>query len=435
MSRGTDEVGAQNGAGEASGGSADSGGESRSTAVGGAAASADVIGARRVDLGTVAYSVAAVGGALLFYFSARGKLAEIISSDAIFFAGVSLSLFVWGVTKAYNHQQGLRRTREELDVVIRSSNDQMVLRAIEERVAGRIDQMVVDAASSSETVLGGALLRWHERLLRQHDVLRHLAVLRRNLEAAYDRSGEFFDAQAEREDFHTDADQFGIIVDDLSKAAGSALRVDAALRDRRGIDSTIEQGYVSMKLNQLGEIARDLTEALERRNQVFSLLFDRRETNEDSDDARAFFRVMTSDLRKAQRTLLELLDRDRHNVRVDEMVYHDNLSASEAGARIIRQQYRTVFSYARVAKMRANQVREALEAAGLSIPPALDILAYDVSGAADLLEKNWPVLMEEIGYDREGRYRPVQARTVQNNGEVHQRNVPALPGSSDGPEI
>jgi hypothetical protein len=389
----------------------------------------------RGDNRALAYLAAAVLGALIFVYSSYGKLSEIVAAEAVFFAGISLSLFVWGVTNAFNRWQGLRRVRDDLRTTIALTDDDAVIRAIEERVVGHIDRLDAADLATSETSLSAALLRWHERMLRQHDVLRNLAVLRRDLEAAYQRGSEFFDAQVEREDFHTDADQLIVILDDLNRAGGAALRVDAALRDRRHIGSTTEQGFVSMKLNQLGEISRDLAEALERRNHVYSLLFEGKNPAEDLARAREYFRVMTSDLRKAQRTIVELLDRDRHNTRIDEMIRSDDLDGREAGARLIRQQYRIVYAYAQVAKKRVRQVKEEFQIAGEAIPPALEILAEDVTRAAEFLENNWRVLMEEIGYDTEGNYDPGRVRgrrAVGDAAAARRQGVPPLPRSTGG---
>lgn len=338
--------------------------------------------------------------AVFFVLISRQILNAILAADPVFFAGLSGTVALGVGQVAYNRYHDLRIRREDSEKLIRTTDDPVLVAAIESRAASIVDRYEVDRLRDDSSELSSSLRRWHDRVLRRYSVFRELAVLRRNLDAAYERANDYFDAQAEDEEYHTDSDQFAIIIDEINKACGNALRVDTALRDSRHPISAANQGLVSMKLNAVGGIFRDLTEALERRNHVFETLF--RHSNGDVHVVRSreFFRVMTSDLRKAHRTLASLLDRDRFIWKIDEFVTKDGIDPAEAGQRLTRQQYLEVLLYMRAAKARAEEAREALLAGGTAhFSATFEVLLRDIDYATDMLEKNREELASEILVD------------------------------------
>lgn len=350
-------------------------------------------------LATLAATVAVVA---LFGVSSRQIISAILDADPVFFAGLSGTLALLVGQLAYNRYHELKIERESTEFAIRTTEDPVLIAAIESRAASIVDRLDAGKEQLAERDFTAAIDRWQDRYLRRYHVYREVAVLRRNIEAAHERAVEYFDAQAEIEEFHTDADLFAIVIDDINRASGNALRIDTALRDGRELDSTADQGLMTMKLNALGGILRDLTEALERRNQVFESFFRNANGDPNVQNAREYFRVMTSDLRKAQRTLTGLLDRDRFNVRVDEFVRLDRLSPDESGWRLRKQQYKKVHDYVRAARRRAHEMQSALEAIeGIRVPALVNVLVSDIEAAEHLLDVNEPELDREAQEDRE----------------------------------
>jgi hypothetical protein len=340
------------------------------------------------------------GALTIFFFWTSGTIiGRIIEQDRVFFAGLSATAAVSAAQWSIVRYRSIRREREDNARMIMTTDDPVLLAVMHERVANTIDNLEVSRLREPDGPLSAALLRWHDRVLRTFSVFRELAVLRRNLDAAYERANDYFDAQAEDEEFHTDSDQFHVIINDINQACGNALRIDTALRDGRHLRSTGEQGLASMKLNALGGILRDLTEALERRNQVFESVFRYSNGDEQVGRAREYFRVMTSDLRKAHRTLESLINRDRFNARIDEFVTQDRLDPAIAGRRLIRQQYRAVMSYVNAAQTRARESREELVAGARELPPTFNVLVQDIESAARLLRENEAELEEELRRD------------------------------------
>jgi hypothetical protein len=337
----------------------------------------------------------------LFVAVSWNIIGAIIAADRVFFAGLSATLAVSAAQWSIVRYRNIRAEQTSSRQLILTTDDPVLIDAMRERIAREIDNLDVTATPDGDRVLEAALRRWHDRLLRSFSLFRELAVLRRNLDAAYERANEYFDAQAEDEEFHADSDQFHVIIRDINQACGNALRIDTALRDGHGVRPSQDHGLASMKLNALGGILRDLAEALERRNQVYETVFRHSNGNEHIGRAREFFRVMTSDLRKAHRTLESLFDRDRFNARIDEFVTQDRLAPDLAGKRLIRQQYLTVLSYSHAAQMRIAESRDALtEGDGArEIQPTFRVLVRDIESAVALLKRNEVVLAREIGYE------------------------------------
>jgi hypothetical protein len=341
----------------------------------------------------------------LFVVVSWNIIGAIIAEDRVFFAGLSATLAVSAAQWSVVRYRKIRAEQASSKQLILTTEDPVLIDAMRERIATEIDNLDVTARSDGDRVLDAALLRWHDRLLRSFSIFRELAVLRRNLDAAYERANEYFDAQAEDEEFHTDSDQFHVIIRDINQACGNALRIDTALRDGHRVRPSEDHGLASMKLNALGGILRDLAEALERRNHVYENVFRYANGDERVGRSREFFRVMTSDLRKAHRTLESLFDRDRFNARIDEFVTQDRLAPDLAGKRLIRQQYLTVLSYTHAAQLRIAESRDALtEGDGArEIQPTFRVLVRDIESAVALLKRNEVVLAREIGYEEWAR--------------------------------
>lgn len=349
--------------------------------------------------------VASLALLAVFVWVSRDVVETIIENERVFFAGLSATGVVFAAQWSIGRYRSIRSQQADSEQLIRATKDSELIAAMHERVASTIDNLDVEQMQQSDPSIGvleAAMFRWHERLLRDYSIHRELAVLRRNLEAAYERANEYFDAQAEDEDFYLHAEQFNVIIRDINQACGNALIVDIALRDKRRPDLTPNTGLETIRLNKLGGILRDLTEALQRRDQVYESVFRYSNGDEALGRARENFRVMTSDLRKAQRTLEGLLDRDRFNVRIDELIMKGRLSAEVAGQRIIWQDYEEIHDYAIAAASRAREALEELARAEVAPRPMFLVLLNDVSSAADALAQNKPNLRRELNQDLTG---------------------------------
>lgn len=349
--------------------------------------------------------VASLALLAVFVWVSRDVVETIIENERVFFAGLSATGVVFAAQWSIGRYRSIRSQQADSEQLIRATKDSELIAAMHERVASTIDNLDIEQMQQSDPSIGvleAAMFRWHERLLRDYSIHRELAVLRRNLEAAYERANEYFDAQAEDEDFYLHAEQFNVIIRDINQACGNALIVDIALRDKRRPDLTPNTGLETIRLNKLGGILRDLTEALQRRDQVYESVFRYSNGDEALGRARENFRVMTSDLRKAQRTLEGLLDRDRFNVRIDELIMKGRLNAEVAGQRIIWQDYEEIHDYVMAAASRAREALEELARAEIAPRPMLLVLIADVSSAADALAENKPNLRRELNQDLTG---------------------------------
>jgi len=335
----------------------------------------------------------------LFVAASWNIVGAIIESDRVFFAGLSATVAVAAAQWSIVRYRSVRRQQADREELIRSTEDPRLIAAMQERVANAIDNLNVNQMGYGDGQLEASLFRWHDRLLRHYTVFREMAVLRRNLEAAFDRANEYFDVQAENEEFHFHSDQFNVIIRDLNQACGNAHRIDVALRDGRRPDLAPDTGLASMRLNRLGGILRDVTEALERRDQVYESVFRYSAGDPTVDRAREYFRVMTSDLRKAHRTLDSLIDRNRFNVRMDELIMKDRLNHAYAGRRLILQQYRTVHAYMMTALERLEEARDELVNGGRVLEPSFLILLRGIAQSEHMLRGNESTLMDEVDED------------------------------------
>jgi len=341
-------------------------------------------------------ALATFGFTGIFYRASSDIVGGIIAGDPVYFAGLSATFAVFVGQASFVRFRSIRRERQDNAATIMNTADPELLDKMKQRIASVIDTLEVDRQPEGAGPLDAALQRWHDRRLRQFSVFRELAVLRRNLDAAYERANDYFDAQAEDEEFHTDADQFHVIISDINQACGNALRIDTALTRGRHLDGTARRRLDTIRLNGLGNILRDLTEALERRNHVFESLFRDSNGDESLGRAREYFRVMTSDLRKAHRTLESLINRDRFNARLTEFIKEDGIDVDESAERLIDQQYRTVQAYVNAASSRAQEVMSEIASGSHKAPPILNVLEQDISSAADRLRVDWRSLSREL---------------------------------------
>ena len=212
-----------------------------------------------------------------------------------------------------------------------------------------------------------------ERIERLHrdGVFQRLSLLARNLEAAAERTAEYYDTEARRLDFYRDLPLLRVVLSDLDQARANIVGIERVLGPEGSIQriagSPDERGGYAIPAVArlaLASIQRDLRESLGRRDQAYEWLtahHDRPVSQELWD----VFATMTSDALKADRLLDALLGQ---------------YVAFPPGEVLV-----TAIGYLAAAIMRADEVVTVLGTQGIEEPKIFDVMKQDLARAKGAL--------------------------------------------------
>jgi hypothetical protein len=198
--------------------------------------------------------------------------------------------------------------------------------------------------------------------LHRDGVFDELAVLARNVDAALERLGQYYDSQCRIPDFYRHAPLLEVSLDDLDKTAVSVLRLQQKLG--RGIQ---EKSYPVSPATRLTlvSVRRDLREAVGRRDQAYEW-FVTRLSPEAEEQAWDMFAVMTSDIRKGERSLEALLSQH--------LLFP------------MDHYLRTTSGYLTAALQRATEFTDMIKDKGIPKPKILEVMMMDLQKAVDDLD-------------------------------------------------
>jgi len=216
------------------------------------------------------------------------------------------------------------------------------------------------------TVQGGAvegvLKEQVSARLHRDGVFDELAVLARNVDAALERLGQYYDSQCRIPDFYRHAPLLEVALDDLDKSGASVVRLQRKLGS-----GTHERSYPVSPAARLRLISvrRDLREAVGRRDQAYEW-FATRLSREADEEAWDMFAVMTSDMRKGERSLEALLSQH--------LLFP------------IDHYLRTTSGYLTAALYRAAEFTDMIKDKGVPKPMILEVMVADLHKAVDVLD-------------------------------------------------
>lgn len=188
-----------------------------------------------------------------------------------------------------------------------------------------------------------------------------LAVLVRNVDAALERLGQYYDSQCRMPDFYRHAALLEVALDDLDKTAASVLRLQHKLGSE-----TQEKIYPVSPATRLTlvSVRRDLREAVVRRDQAYEW-FATRLSREAEEEVWDVFAVMTSDMRKGERSLEGLL--------------------SQHPLFPIDHYLRTTTGYLTAALQRAAEFAEMIKEKDIPMPMIMEVMTADLRKAVEVL--------------------------------------------------
>jgi len=206
-----------------------------------------------------------------------------------------------------------------------------------------------------------ALAEQNSSRLYRDGVFDELAVLARNVDAALERLGQYYDSQCRIPDFYRHAPLLEVALDDLDKTAVSVLRLQHKLGS--GIQ---EKSYPVSPATRLTlvSVRRDLREAVGRRDQAYEW-FATRLNREAEEQAWDMFAVMTSDMRKGERSLEALLSQH--------LLFP------------VDHYLRTTSGYLTAALQRAAEFTDMIKDKGVPKPMILEVMMGDLHKAVDVL--------------------------------------------------
>jgi hypothetical protein len=276
-----------------------------------------------------AWAISGLGVLVLISVVAVSNLQSIYDAQKDFVVGSLLSLVGFCFGKAFS------RTQEQKAIeLIRTARGDAVEGVLEEQISVR---------------------------LHRDGVFDELAVLARNVDAALERLGQYYDSQCRIPDFYRHAPLLEVALDDLDKTAVSVLR----LQHRLGGEAQ-EKSYPVSPATRLTlvSVRRDLREAVGRRDQAYEWFATRlgREAEEEAWDV---FAVMTSDMRKGERGLEALLSQH--------LLFP------------VDHYLRTTSGYLTAALQRAAEFTDMINGKGIPKPMIMQVMVADLHKAVDVL--------------------------------------------------
>ncbi|MEV0584930.1 hypothetical protein [Nonomuraea sp. NPDC050310] len=190
-----------------------------------------------------------------------------------------------------------------------------------------------------------------------------LALVKRNVVAAGRRAAEFYDLQSKDPRFYLNAPLLRVILDDLDEALANVISLERAADSPEAQSTYVLSAEIR---SELGDVLRDVREAVQRRNETYEALvlqFER----ESIDDLWGAFAVLSSDSLKALRDLEALTAK---------CLVHppDTRLAALSG-------------YLSAAIKRAHEVDTLIRIKNLSRPPAMGTLIEDLTNAQEKLTR------------------------------------------------
>jgi hypothetical protein len=284
-----------------------------------------------------AWAIAGLAVLVVVCVVALSNLQGIYNSQKDFVVGSLLSLVGFCFGKAFS------RTQEQKAIeVLRTARDGPVEEAVKEEMSAR---------------------------LHREGVLEELSVLARNVEAASERLGEYYDSQCRVPDFYRHAPLLMVALDDLGKTESSVISLQQKL-----CSSGRKKSYRISPEDRLAlvSIQRDLREALGRRDQAYEWFVPRlnRQTEtsktQDAEEMWDMFAVMSSDIRKGQRTLEALMSQ--------QVLYP------------IEDYIRSVSGYLNAALRRAAEFADLIKIKNVPKPKILEVMIDDLEKAVKALD-------------------------------------------------
>jgi hypothetical protein len=276
-----------------------------------------------------AWALSGLAVLVLISVVAVSNLQSIYDAQKDFVVGSLLSLVGFCFGKAFS------RTQEQKAIeLIRTARGGAVEDALKEQISAR---------------------------LYRDGVFDELAVLARNVDAALERLGQYYDSQCRIPDFYRHAPLLEVALDDLDKTAVSVLRLQHRLGS--GIQ---EKSYPVSPATRLTlvSVRRDLREAVGRRDQAYEW-FATRLSREAEEQAWDMFAVMTSDMRKGERSLEALLSQH--------LLFPTD------------HYLRTTSGYLTAALQRAAEFTDMIKDKGVPKPMILEVMMGDLQKAVDVL--------------------------------------------------
>ncbi|WP_157641437.1 hypothetical protein [Longispora albida] len=215
-------------------------------------------------------------------------------------AGLVVLMFIIPVT-VHNLQEIYRSQKDFVVGLAFSAASFCFGRAYSRRSEQEAIHLVQSPTPEVERALREETFAW----LARRGVFAESSVLGRNLEAACERLGEFYDLQAGHAGFHQTMPVLKVAISDVERARRNVVALDLMLDpDRQDRHEGMPEG-VRLRLLSAG---RDLAAANDRRDKVHTWLLDALPPEEQ--EAMPLFLVMTSDVLKALRGLDAALNND-----------------------------------------------------------------------------------------------------------------------------
>ncbi|GAA4922078.1 hypothetical protein GCM10023334_026020 [Nonomuraea thailandensis] len=279
----------------------------------------------------LAWAVVGLAVLVLVAIIARGNLEEIYKQQPDFVLGSLLAIVGFCFAKAF--------TRTAVNSALEMIRGD---RSVE--VAGEMDKQFA-------------------RRLHDRNVHSDLALAKRNVVAAARRSAEFYDLQSKDPRFYINAPLMRVILDDLDEALASIMNLE------RAVESPDAQSAFVLPVDvrsELGDVLRDVREAVQRRNETYEALVAQFE-RAPADDLWGAFAVLSSDTLKALRDLEALMAKCL-------VQPPDGRLTALAG-------------YIAAALRRAHEVDNLISTKALARPAAMATLIEDLAHAQDKLAR------------------------------------------------
>ncbi|MGD9979583.1 MAG: hypothetical protein AB7H66_03115 [Hyphomonadaceae bacterium] len=222
----------------------------------------------------------------------KDRLADIMAAEPDIFYAPLFGVAVFLVTKAFEP------TKQQI-------LDEQSADHIRDRASGKVGEAI-----STEI----------RRRFDESEIRDLIAVLERNIDAAIDRLSEYYSIRTTDLRFHETMPLLGVVGDDLDKSKSDVGALRVALSDVVGepIGHAAPQLDLSpYQLVALQSICRDVREAINRRNEFWAYMIDVPSFDEKfAEHYGEAFKIISSDLFKAHKIIVEILGTSRRNVGV-----------------------------------------------------------------------------------------------------------------------
>lgn len=224
----------------------------------------------------------------------RDQLADIMVAEPDIFYAPLIGGAVFLITKAFQPTKAQLLTEEAADL-------------IRDRSSPRVNAIVDDEV---------------QRRFEEHHIGDYISTLTRNIDASIDRLNEYYSVRSSDQNFHVTMPLISVVADDLDKSFGNLKDLRDALSSVSGnaVKPSNRRLFTDEQRVRLESILRDVREAINRRNEFFQFVVEQPSASGLLNYHLESFRVVSSDLFKSYRIVVELLGVSRRNRSVEQEI-------------------------------------------------------------------------------------------------------------------